>query len=137
MIRSLSHATIYVLDQERAKIFYTEKLGFEIKTDVTMGTFRWLTVGPKGQGDLELVLMPVRAGAMLPEEACAKLRSLVEGGHLGVGVFETTDCRKTYDELKARGVVFKSEPAERPYGVVEATFTDDSGNVFSLTERRR
>jgi catechol 2,3-dioxygenase-like lactoylglutathione lyase family enzyme len=137
MIRRMSHATVYVLDQERAKTFYTEKLGFEIKTDVTMGTFRWLTVGPKGQADLELVLMPVRAGAMLPEEATAKLRSLIQGGHIGVGVFETTDCRKTYEDLKARGVVFKSEPAERPYGVVEASFTDDSGNLFSLTERRR
>jgi catechol 2,3-dioxygenase-like lactoylglutathione lyase family enzyme len=137
MIRRMSHVTVYVLDQERAKTFYTEKLGFEIKADVTMGTFRWLTVGPIGQADLELVLMPVRTGAMLPEEASGKLRSLVEGGHIGVGVFETTDCRKTYEELKARGVVFKSEPAERPYGVVEASFTDDSGNWFSLTERRR
>jgi catechol 2,3-dioxygenase-like lactoylglutathione lyase family enzyme len=137
MIRRMSHVTVYVLDQERAKTFYTEKLDFEIKADVTMGTFRWLTVGPKGQADLELVLMPVRAGAMLPEEACAKLQSLIKGGHLGIGVFETADCRKTYEELKARGVVFKSEPAERPYGVVEATFVDDSGNLFSMTERRR
>jgi catechol 2,3-dioxygenase-like lactoylglutathione lyase family enzyme len=133
----MSHVTVYVLDQERAKIFYTEKLDFEIKTDVTMGAFRWLTVGPKGQADLELILMPVRPGPMLPEEASAKLKSLVEGGHIGVGVFETTDCRKTYEELKARGVVFKAEPADRPYGVVEAMFVDDSGNVFSLTERRR
>jgi catechol 2,3-dioxygenase-like lactoylglutathione lyase family enzyme len=137
MIRSMSHVTVYVLDQERAKTFYTEKLGFEIKADVTMGTFRWLTVAPKGQADLELVLMPVRTGPMLPEEASSKLQSLIEGGHVGVGVFETTDCKKTYDELKARGVVFKSEPAERPYGVVEASFIDDSGNCFSLTERRR
>jgi catechol 2,3-dioxygenase-like lactoylglutathione lyase family enzyme len=133
----MSHATIYVLDQDRAKTFYTEKLDFEIRTDVTMGTFRWLTVGPKGQADIELVLMPVRPGPMLPEDACAKLTSLIEGGHLGVAVFETTDCRKTYEELKARGVVFKSEPVERPYGVVEANFVDDSGNWFSLTERRR
>lgn len=81
--------------------------------------------------------MPVRGAAMLPDEARAKLQSLVEGGHIGVGVFETTDCRKTYEELEARGVVFKSEPAERPYGVVETSFTDDSGNWFSLTERRR
>jgi catechol 2,3-dioxygenase-like lactoylglutathione lyase family enzyme len=136
MIRSLSHVTVYVLDQERARTFYTEKLEFEVKADVTMGAFRWLTVGPRGQADLELVLMPVRPGPMLPEEACGKLQSLVQGGHLGVGVFETTDCRKTYEQLKARGVVFRSEPAERPYGV-EATFVDDSGNLFSMTERRR
>ena len=80
MIRSMSHVTVYVLDQERAKTFYTEKLGFEVKADVTMGTFRWLTVAPKGQANLELVLMPVRTGAMLPEEASGKLRSLIERG---------------------------------------------------------
>jgi catechol 2,3-dioxygenase-like lactoylglutathione lyase family enzyme len=133
----MSHVTVYVLDQERARTFYTEKLDFEIRADITMGAFRWLTVGPKGQADLELVLMPVRAAAMLPEEARSRLQSLIEGGHIGVGVFETTDCRKTCEELKARGVVFTSEPAERPYGVVEASFSDDSGNWFSLTERRR
>jgi catechol 2,3-dioxygenase-like lactoylglutathione lyase family enzyme len=137
MIRRMSHVTVYVLDQERAKAFYTDKLGFEIKADVTMGTFRWLTVGPQGQTDLELILMPVGAGPMLPEEASAKLQSLIQAGNIGVGVFETTDCRKTYEELKARGVLFKSEPAERPYGVVETSFSDDSGNWFSLTERRR
>jgi catechol 2,3-dioxygenase-like lactoylglutathione lyase family enzyme len=137
MIRKMSHVTVYVLDQERAKAFYTDKLGFEIKADVTMGEFRWLTVAPKGQSDLELVLMPVRSGPKLPEEACAHLQSLIRAGHIGVGVFETTDCKKTYEELKARGVVFTSEPVERPYGVVEATFVDDSGNVFSMTEHRR
>jgi catechol 2,3-dioxygenase-like lactoylglutathione lyase family enzyme len=137
MIRKLSHVTVYVLDQERAKTFYTEKLGFEIRADVTMGSFRWLTVGPKGQADLELVLFPVHPGPMLHEDVCAKLTSLVTEGRMGVGVFETADCKKTYEELEARGVVFKSKPTERPYGVIEATFADDSGNVFSLTERRR
>lgn len=135
MIRRMSHTSVYVLDQDRAKKFYTEKLGFEVRTDAKMGDFRWLTMGPKGQSDLELVLMPIRAGMMMPEEACAKLRSLVEGGYMGAGVFGTTDCKKTYEELKARGVEFKSEPTERPYGI-EAVFKDDSGNWFSLTERR-
>jgi catechol 2,3-dioxygenase-like lactoylglutathione lyase family enzyme len=136
MIRRLSHVTLYVLDQERAKAFYTEKLGFEIKTDVSMGAFRWLTVGPKGQSDLELILMPVHPGSgMLADGAYDKLKSLIQGGHIGPGVFETTDCRKTYEELKSRGVEFKGEPAERPYGVVEAMFVDDSGNLFSLTQR--
>jgi catechol 2,3-dioxygenase-like lactoylglutathione lyase family enzyme len=135
MIRRMSHTSVYVLDQDRAKKFYTEKLGFEVKTDATMGDFRWLTVGPKGPSDLEVVLMPIRAGMMMPEDACAKLRALVEGGYLGAGVFETADCKKTYEELRSRGVEFKAPPAERPYGV-EAVFRDDSGNWFSLTERR-
>jgi catechol 2,3-dioxygenase-like lactoylglutathione lyase family enzyme len=134
MIDRLSHATVFVTDQDRAKAFYTEKLGFEVRTEVTMGNFRWLTVGPKGQPDLELVLMPL-AGSPMDADAMATLQKLVESGKLGVGVFATPDCRKTYAELKAKGVVFKSEPAERPYGV-EAVFLDDTGNLFSLTERK-
>ncbi len=135
MIRRMSHATVYVLDQERAKTFYTEKLGFEIKADVTMGTFRWLTVGPQGQADLELVLMPVRTGPMLPEEARAKLQSLIQGGWSR----RLRDDRLQEDVRGAqgawRGVHVRA--CRAPYGVVEATFTDDSGNWFSLTERRR
>jgi predicted enzyme related to lactoylglutathione lyase len=134
MIDRLSHATVYVLDQDRAKAFYTEKLGFELRQDVRMGDFRWLTVGPKAQPDLELVLMPLQGG-MMTEESAASLRALVESGKLGIGVFATRDCRKTYAELKARGVAFRSEPAERPYGI-EAMFIDDSGNMFSLTQHK-
>jgi predicted enzyme related to lactoylglutathione lyase len=135
MIDRLSHATIYVLDQDNAKAFYTEKLGFELREDVTMGNFRWLTVGPKGEPNLELVLMPVDGGPMRDEASIASLRALVEAGKLGVGVFATRDCKKTFEELKAKGVVFKSDPQERPYGI-EAMFVDDSGNLFSLTQRK-
>jgi predicted enzyme related to lactoylglutathione lyase len=135
MIDRLSHATIYVLDQDNAKAFYTEKLGFELREDVKMGNFRWLTVGPKGEPNLELVLMPVNGGPMRDEASIASLRALVEGGKLGVGVFATRDCKQTFAELKAKGVVFKSEPEERPYGI-EAMFVDDSGNMFSLTQRK-
>jgi catechol 2,3-dioxygenase-like lactoylglutathione lyase family enzyme len=135
MIQKLSHATVWVLDQERAKTFYTEKLGFKVNTDVTMdGGFRWLTVNPPGQPDMEIVLMAIGAGGMMDEEAAAALRGLVEKGVMGAGAFETADCRKTYEELKARGVRFMGEPAERPYGI-EAILQDDSGNWFSMTER--
>jgi predicted enzyme related to lactoylglutathione lyase len=134
MIDRLSHATIYVLDQDSAKAFYTEKLGFEVRQDARLGNFRWLTVGPKDQEDLELVLMPVDGAPNLGESKDA-LRELVKAGKLGAAVFATRDCKKTHAELKAKGVKFISEPAERPYGV-EAMFVDDSGNLFSLTERK-
>lgn len=134
MITRLSHCSIYVLDQEQAKSFYTEKLGFEVRSDVTMGNFRWLTVGSREQPDLELILMPIQGFPMSDDER-ASLRALVQTGVLGRAVFATRDCRKTHAELKAKGVVFKSEPQERPYGI-EAVFVDDSGNMFSLTERK-
>jgi|SRR5688572_6407764 catechol 2,3-dioxygenase-like lactoylglutathione lyase family enzyme len=137
MITKLSHATVYVVDQDRAKDFYCDKLGFEVRTDARMGSFRWLTVGPKTQPDLELVLMKLAPvpGMGMDEAAVATLRGLVESGKLGAGVWQTDDCRKTYAELAARGVEFSSEPKEMPYGI-EAVFRDDSGNFFSLTQRK-
>ena len=134
MITKLSHVTLFVNNQEEAKNFYVGKLGFEVRTDQTMdGGFRWLTVGPKTQPELEIVLMEPKAGPMFDEEAAAAIRMLLKKGVLGSGVFEVDDCHKTYEELKAKGVQFVSEPAERPYGI-EAVFKDNSGNWFSLTQ---
>jgi catechol 2,3-dioxygenase-like lactoylglutathione lyase family enzyme len=136
MIQRLSHATVYVLDQDRAKDFYVGKLGFEVRTDQTMGPFRWLTVGPKGQPDLELILMKVSSGPMLDEASAAQLRALVEKGAIGCGVLETADVRKDYEELSRKGVRFKGPPEERPYGI-ETLLQDDSGNWFSVVQRPR
>jgi catechol 2,3-dioxygenase-like lactoylglutathione lyase family enzyme len=136
MLQKLSHAIIWCLDQEESKAFYTEKLGFEVREDVVMEGFRWLTVAPKGQPELELVLMPIRAGFGLDEAEAVNLRELVKKGCLGPGVFQTADCRATYAELKAKGVEFLREPAERPYGI-EAMMKDNSGNLFSVVQRPR
>jgi len=133
MINKLSHATIWVKDQDAALEFYRDKLGFEIKTDASMGEFRWLTVGPKGQ-DLELVLMPAAPNPMMDEETLELLRKLIDKGAMGAGVFNTDDCKKTYEELSAKGVEFTQTPREQPYGI-EAVFKDNSGNWFSLTQR--
>lgn len=135
MIQRISHGTVFVLDQERARAFYVDKLGFEVRTDQRMGTFRWLTVAPKGQPDFELILMPLTPSPMMDEATCATLRALVEKGALGAGVLATADCQKTYEELSARGVEFVQPPSERPYGV-EALLKDDSGNWFSMTQHR-
>ena len=134
MIQRLSHVTIYVLDQDSARDFYVNKLGFEIRTDATMDNgFRWLTVGPKGQPDLEVALMPTSPGPMMDQETSDMLRTLIRKGKLGAGVMETADCRKTYEELKARGVEFTQPPTQRFYGL-EALFKDDSGNWFSMSQ---
>jgi len=133
MITKLSHATIYVSNQDDAKKFYTEKLGFEVRTDVTMEGFRWLTVGPKSQPDLYIVLMEPKVGFMFDEATVKTIRELIAKGALGAGVFDTDDCHATYEELKKRGVEFLSPPQERPYGI-EAIMKDNSGNWFSLTQ---
>jgi catechol 2,3-dioxygenase-like lactoylglutathione lyase family enzyme len=134
MIARMSHTTIYVLNQQEALEFYTQKLGFEVRMDQTMeGGFRWLTVGPKSQPDLEIILFEVKAGPMMDEATAQQFRALIEKGRIGPGVFQTADCRKTYEELKARGVQFVSPPQDRFYGV-EAILKDNSGNWFSMTQ---
>jgi catechol 2,3-dioxygenase-like lactoylglutathione lyase family enzyme len=134
MITRLSHYSIYVLDQDQAYDFYINKLGFEVVTDAKMDNgFRWLTVRPKDQPDIEIVLMPVKEGFMFDKDSAEQLRDLIKKGKLGSGVFETNDCRATYTELKSKGVEFMSEPKEQFYGI-EALFKDNSGNWFSLSE---
>ena len=134
MISRLGHVNVFVLDQDRAKAFYTETLGFELRNDATLDGFRWLTVGPKDQQDLNILLAYPAPPMFSPEDAEA-VRALVAKGSLGGGVFETADCQQAFEELSAKGVTFLQEPAERPYGV-EALFRDDSGNWFSLTQRK-
>ena len=135
MIQRLSHTIVWVIDQDGAHDFYVNKLGFDVRTDNNMEGFRWLTVGPKGQPDVEIVLLPVMPGPMMDADTLASLRQLVQKGALGVGMFETPDCKKTYAELKERGVEFLSPPTERFYGI-EALGKDNSGNWFSLIQHK-
>ena len=133
MIQRLSHMTLYVPDQDEAKKFYIETVGFELKMDVTMNGFRWLTVAPKGQKELDIVLMAVKPGPILDAETCEQLKDLMRKGKMPTGVLYTADCHATYEELKAKGVEFPQPPAERPYGV-EAVMKDPFGNKFSMTQ---
>jgi catechol 2,3-dioxygenase-like lactoylglutathione lyase family enzyme len=134
MIQRLSHVSIYVLDQDEAYDFYVNKLGFEVRMDAKMDNgFRWLTLSPKGQPNLQIVLMPTGPGPMMDQETSDALRTLIRKGVLGVGVVQTADCQKTYEELKAKGVEFAQPPEERFYGI-EALFKDNSGNWFSMTQ---
>lgn len=137
MITKLSHATIFVNDQDRAYDFYVTKLGFQVKTDASMPNgFRWLTVSPPDQPDLEIPLLsPLTGGMGYDEETIAAFKVLFEKGALGAGVLNTPDCRASYEELKAQGVVFKSEPKDQFYGI-EAVITDGCGNWFSLTQSK-
>jgi catechol 2,3-dioxygenase-like lactoylglutathione lyase family enzyme len=137
MITSLSHTTVYVLDQDAALKFYRDKLGFEVHTDATMDNgFRWVTVGPKTQPGMEIILMKVAPGPMWDAATVATITELVRKGTFGIGVFETDDCRATYKELVARGVEFMGPPEEKFYGV-EAIGKDNSGNWFSMSQKSK
>ncbi len=137
MITKLSHITFFVLDQDKAYEFYVGTLGFKVSTDAKMPNgFRWLTVTPPQQPDLEIALLPPLAGGMsYDEETRNAFKVLLEKGALGAGVFDTPDCRATYEELKNKGVTFKSEPKEQFYGT-EAVMSDGQGNWFSMTQRK-
>jgi catechol 2,3-dioxygenase-like lactoylglutathione lyase family enzyme len=137
----MSHSAIFVLDQDVAKDFYVNKLGFEVSMDESMPNgFRWLTVSPKGQKDLQIILMKVAPSPFegsnvqkIQPQDVENIRELMKKGAFGAGVFKTADCRKTYEEMKAKGVEFLSPPKEQFYGT-EAVFRDPFGNWFSMTQ---
>ena len=135
MIR-IATAHLWVHDQDEALKFYTEKLGFETRVDVTMpemGNFRWLTVGPPGQPDIAVVLMAIPGPPVMDEETAEQVRTLMGKGFAGTLFLTTDDCQASYEELKSRGVEFIEKPEERPYGI-DSSFRDPSGNNFRLTQ---
>lgn len=137
MIR-IANAQLWVHDQDEVLSFYTDKVGFEVHTDVTvpeLGNFRWLGVGPPGQSDISIVLMAIPGPPVMDEATAAQVRDLMGKGFAGTVFLTTDDCRAAYKELKGRGVEFVDEPEERPYGI-DASFRDPSGNHIRLTEVR-
>jgi predicted enzyme related to lactoylglutathione lyase len=132
----IANSQMWVHDQDEALAFYTEKLGWEVRADVTMpemGDFRWLTVGPADQPDFSVVLMAVPGQPVLDDETRKQVLDLSAKGFAGTLFLTTDDCRASYEELRARGVEFSEEPEERPYGI-DAGFHDPSGNSFRLTQ---
>jgi catechol 2,3-dioxygenase-like lactoylglutathione lyase family enzyme len=132
----ITHVNVWVHDQDEALAFYTEKVGLELRDDVTLpelGGFRWLTVGPAAQPDLALALIAVPGAPVLDEDTAAKLQEVVAKGAAGGVFFGTEDCQASYEELKGRGVEFTEEPSQRPYGV-DAGFRDPSGNPHRIIQ---
>ena len=137
MIR-IANAQLWVHDQDEALAFYTEKVGMEVRADVTlaeMGDFRWLTVGPAGQEDVSIVLMAIPGPPVMDDETAGQVRDLMAKGFAGTVFLTTDDCQASYEELRARGVEFTEAPEERPYGI-DSGFRDPSGNSIRLTEVR-
>ncbi len=133
MITKLSHAGFYVRDQNTAYDVYVNKLGFKVHTDMTMDHgYRWLTVTPPGQPDFQIVLSEPNEPMFAPE-LVPHMRALLEKDAMGGGVWETDDCQKAYEEMKAKGIEFTKEPTKEFYGI-EAVFKDGCGNWHSLTQ---
>ena len=132
----IATAQLWVHDQDEALKFYTEKVGMEVRSDVTMpemGDFRWLTVGPAGQDDVAIVLMAIPGPPVMDNDTAKEVAALMGKGFAGTVFLTTEDCKASYDDLRARGVEFTETPEERPYGI-DAGFRDPSGNSFRLTQ---
>ena len=135
MLKQLTHVQVWVHDQDEALAFYTEKLGMELREDVTvpeMGNFRWLSVGIAGQ-DVAITLMAIPGPPVFEEETRDQIQKLLAKGASGGLFFSTADAQKSYEELKSRGVEFTQEPTEQPYGI-DAGFRDPSGNQMRLAQ---
>jgi predicted enzyme related to lactoylglutathione lyase len=135
MVR-IANSQLWVHDQDEALAFYTDKLGWEVRSDVTMpemGNFRWLAVGPAGQEDFSVVLMAIPGPPVMDGATAEQVSDLMGKGFAGTVFLTTEDVRSDYEELKGRGVEFTEAPEERPYGI-DAGFRDPSGNSFRLTQ---
>ena len=137
MLKSLSNVTIWVHDQDEALAFYTDKLGLELRDDVTvpeLNNFRWLTVGVPGQ-EVNVSLVAVPGPPVFDEETRKQVTTVMSKGVAGGLIFATDDCRASYEELKGRGVEFQQEPTEQPYGI-DAAFRDPSGNQGRIVQQQ-
>jgi catechol 2,3-dioxygenase-like lactoylglutathione lyase family enzyme len=134
----IANAQLWVHDQDEALAFYTEKVGMEVRADVTvpeLGNFRWLTVGLPGQDDPSIALMAIPGPPVMDSQTAEQVRTLMGKGFAGTVFLTTDDCRASYEELKGRGVEFTEQPEERPYGI-DSAFRDPSGNNIRLTQVR-
>jgi predicted enzyme related to lactoylglutathione lyase len=134
----IANAQLWVHDQDEALAFYTGKLGWEVRADVTvpeLGNFRWLTVAPAGQPDVAVTLMAIPGPPVMDPATAEQVRTLMAKGFAGTIFLTTDDVKGSYEELKGRGVEFTEPPEERPYGI-DSGFRDPSGNSIRLTQMR-
>ena len=132
MTVTLSHAFVEVHDQDEALAFYRDVLGLEVRTDVTMEDFRWLTVGPPTQPEIEINLSPVGMGR--PPEDADTLRTLMTKGSLAGLIFHTDDVDALFERVRAAGAEVMQEPIDQPYGVRDCAFRDPSGNNLRFSQ---
>jgi catechol 2,3-dioxygenase-like lactoylglutathione lyase family enzyme len=133
MVTGISHFSIWVTDQDAALDFYVGKLGLEINTDVQLDFMRWLTVSIPGQPEQEIILAPLQAPIIDPDNA-QHANDLLAKGFMGNLILTTEDCRATYTQLLAAGVEFTQEPTEQPYGL-ECVVRDPFGNQIRIAQR--
>jgi catechol 2,3-dioxygenase-like lactoylglutathione lyase family enzyme len=134
MSLTFTHCFLYVLDQDEALRFYTEGVGLQVRTDVRMGDYRWLTVGPPEQPEIEIGLAAI--GPPLPPADFDLVRELVIKGSMGSVIFGVDDCHATFERLRDFGAEALQEVIDQPYGVMDCAYRDPSGNMVRFSQRK-
>ena len=134
MITKLSHATIWVTDQDEALAFYRDKLGFEVRTDVGSGKMRWITVGPSDQPDTSILLAPPAADPGITDEERRTITEMMAKGTYGWILLATKDLDATFEKVQAGDAEVVQEPTQQPYGVRDCAFRDPAGNLVRIQE---
>jgi catechol 2,3-dioxygenase-like lactoylglutathione lyase family enzyme len=136
-MNKFSNAQLWVHDQDEAVAFYTEKLGWRVREDITMpelGGFRWVSVSPTGHPETAIVLMAIPGEPVFDAETEGSIRELLAKGAVGAIFLTTDDVQAEYETLKGRGVEFQGAPEQQPWGI-DCAFRDPSGNHIRLAQR--
>ncbi|MFD9702995.1 VOC family protein [Lentzea sp. NPDC059081] len=130
----LSHTFLFVRDQDEALKFYRDALGLEVRTDARIEDYRWLTVGPADQPDLEIGLSHI--GPPVPPTDYEALHALLAKGSLQGIIFAVPDVDAKFEQVRAAGAEVLQEPVDQPYGVRDCAFRDPSGNMVRFSSPR-
>jgi catechol 2,3-dioxygenase-like lactoylglutathione lyase family enzyme len=129
---SLSHCYVAVHDPDQALGFYRDALGLEVRSDVSSEGFRWVTLSPPSQPDVEIVLVEPHSGRV--EDDGDALLALLKRGSLNGVVFRAEDLEETFEKVRASGAKVVQEPTSQPWGVTDCAFRDPSGTMIRLTQ---
>jgi predicted enzyme related to lactoylglutathione lyase len=136
MAITLSHCFLTVDDHDKALSFYRDVLGLEVRNDVAFEGMRWVSVGPPGQPELEIVLESPGGNPNASPADRQVIAELMAKGVMGRVVFSTDDCDATFEHVQASGADVIQEPIDQPYGVRDCAFRDPAGNLLRFTQPR-
>ena len=123
-------------DPEASLAFYRDLLGFEVRLDVGQGTMRWITVGPAGQPNTNIVLAPPAVDPGITDEERSTILEMMAKGTYGILLLATKELDSTFEKLQASDAEIVQEPIEQPYGVRDCAVRDPAGNMIRIQESR-
>jgi catechol 2,3-dioxygenase-like lactoylglutathione lyase family enzyme len=123
-------------DPEASLAFYRDTLGFEVRLDVGQGRMRWLTVGPVGQPDTNIVLAPPAVDPGITDDERRTITEMMAKGTYATLLLSTKDLDSTFEQVQSGDVEIVQEPTEQPYGVRDCALRDPAGNLVRIQELR-